>query len=97
MFPDCSPKADVASNWAGEDFQTQYPVSRQKAGHFFYIFLSACAVVLRGNLCYNGTKYRKPRDTMRQEQFQIPGSDVRKLLGAASPDAALLYLSLIHI
>ena len=29
---------------------------------------------------------------MRQEQLQIPGSDVRKLLGAASPDAALLYL-----
>ena len=29
---------------------------------------------------------------MRQEPLQIPESDVRKLLGAASPDAALLYL-----
>ena len=29
---------------------------------------------------------------MRQEPLQIPESDVRKLLGAASPDAALLSL-----
>ena len=29
---------------------------------------------------------------MNTGNLQIPGTDVRKLLGAASPDAALLYI-----